>query len=303
MYELLFVIFCAVFAAAAIVLYKYSAFFTWHVQKYRVKQISDVPYAASGTHPRQRLDVYLPKTVQKFPVVHFIYGGYWTSGSKRYKQRFTGLYGNIGVSLARRGIGVVVSDYRLSPEVNIEGQIDDVAAAIKWTAGHVKQWGGNGQIYAMGHSAGGHLVSLLAADTALLRSHEITAGMINGCVALSPVLDIQALVKSHDVGFNRRISFPVFGSTPRQWHKYSPLDHMLARPNKSMRLMIIVGENDFEHIRTTALAAHKKITKAGVPATLHIIPGYNHTALVTRFGQRSDSVIKLVLDFMKSQTS
>lgn len=282
-----------------IVLQKHSAFFTWHLQKYSVKRLEDTPYIPSSKNPKHRLDIYLPRHSKGYPVVHFIYGGYWVSGDKRYRRWLTGLYGNIGASLARRGIGVVVSNYRPSPEVNIEGQISDAVAAIGWTAKHARQLGGSGKLYVMGHSAGAHIISLLAANPVLYKQ-KVNPKMISGYIALSPVLDIEALVRSHDKAFNQRISFPVFGKTVQDWHEYSPISHFLAKPNKSLRLLILIGENDFEHIRKTASMAHNKMKKADLPAKFETIPSYYHTALVTRFGQRKDPVIRLVLDFIKS---
>ena len=75
-----------VLLALAYVLNKHTAFFTYHLHKRRVKILRDLPYA-DDNNLSHALDVYLPKKTKDFPIVHFIYGGYWISGDKRYKQR------------------------------------------------------------------------------------------------------------------------------------------------------------------------------------------------------------------------
>ena len=42
---------------------------------------SDVAYVASA-HPRQKLDLYLPKNAAKAPLIIWVHGGAWLEGSK-----------------------------------------------------------------------------------------------------------------------------------------------------------------------------------------------------------------------------
>lgn len=59
--------------------------------------------------PKHRLDLYVPKSVSgRFPVVLFVHGGFWRGQDRRYLQAFSGIYGNVGVALAKRGIGAAV---------------------------------------------------------------------------------------------------------------------------------------------------------------------------------------------------
>ena len=63
---------------------------------------------------------------------------------------------------AKEGIVVVVPSYRLAPKHQHPAQIEDTAAAFAWTVAHAAEFGGDPKrITIMGHSAGGHLVSLL----------------------------------------------------------------------------------------------------------------------------------------------
>lgn len=128
-----------------------------HAQSDAVKVLTDIPYADSG-NPRQMLDIYLPRhpAADSLPVVVFIHGGAWKSGSKdRTGHRLQPLVasGNyVGISI----------NYRLTHEARWPSQIHDCKAAIRWIRAHASTYGIDaGRIGVFGSSAGGHLVSVL----------------------------------------------------------------------------------------------------------------------------------------------
>jgi acetyl esterase/lipase len=127
----------------------------------------DIAYVSGTSSPRQYLDVYTPRGGQNFPVVVFVHGGYWIAQDKAYFAPITGLYGNVGRALARRGVGAVVINYRLVPDVAFAEQLGDVIAAVRWTQANVQRYGGDPKrMVVSGHSAGGHMTALLAVDPA-----------------------------------------------------------------------------------------------------------------------------------------
>src|SRR5438552_192064 len=96
---------------------------------------ADVPAAADGfdvvrhldiayridkdaDRERHKLDVYVPKGRKDFPVLFFVHGGAWKSGNKSW-------YGALGHAFAQVGIGVVVTNYRLSPQVKHPAHVED----------------------------------------------------------------------------------------------------------------------------------------------------------------------------------
>jgi acetyl esterase/lipase len=144
-----------------------------------VETSKDISYVQGTSNPRQRLDVYVPRGGSGFPVVVFIHGGYWIAQDKDYFAPLVGLYGNVGRALARRGIGVVVLNYRLVPDVAFPEQLSDVVSAIRWTQDNVERYGGDPRrLVVAGHSAGGHMAALLALDPARLRTGGVDAGSI-----------------------------------------------------------------------------------------------------------------------------
>ena len=125
----------------------------------------DVSYVdGPKAHPvRHRLDVYAPAGAKKLPVLLFIHGGGWSFGHK--SSPTLGMYEKTGETLASLGMIVVMANYRLSPWVQHPEHIKDVARAFAWTRKHIREHGGDPDaIILLGHSAGGHLASLLATD-------------------------------------------------------------------------------------------------------------------------------------------
>ena len=146
------------------------------------------------------------------PVLFFVHGGAWVDGYKEWYEfvanSFTG----------EKGWVTVVIDYRLtSEEVFLADQycpdrntcglpgnepyrmkaawypdnIGDVAKAFQWVVDHIEENGGDAsEIVVFGHSAGGHLASLLATHT----DYETALRpAIIGLVSMSGAYDLNSL--------------------------------------------------------------------------------------------------------------
>lgn len=126
----------------------------------------DVPYVRDAG-PRQRLDVFSPRSKgERFPVVVFVHGGTWMFGDKDDG----GLNRDAGRNFARNGAVAVLPNYRLSPYVRHPAHARDVAAAYAWAVRNAARYGGDPtRVVLVGHSAGGHLAALVAADPTYLK--------------------------------------------------------------------------------------------------------------------------------------
>jgi acetyl esterase/lipase len=100
-----------------------------------------------------KIDVYPQHSTS--PVIIFIYGGAWNSGSKR-------LYSPIAHNLQESGYCVVMVDYTLWPFTkDPKVMTRDIHDAIEWTLNHIQHYGGNpNDVTIVAHSAGAHLVTL-----------------------------------------------------------------------------------------------------------------------------------------------
>ena len=108
----------------------------------------------------QILDVYRPKSVEgKLPVIISVHGGGWVYGTKETYQFYC-------MSLAQRGFAVVNFTYRLAPEHKYPAQIEDTNSVISWVLNNSEKYGFDlYNVFALGDSAGGHLLSVYAAMT------------------------------------------------------------------------------------------------------------------------------------------
>ncbi len=261
-----------------------------------VEVTKDIAYVKNSGNPEQKLDVYAPKGVKNFPVVVFFHGGFWRSGDKNYYQPFTGLYANIGIALARRGIGTVIPNYRLNPETTIDGQMDDVVRVTAWTAANIGSYGGDpSRIFLMGHSAGGHLISLLGADPEWFRGAGLSSRIVKGSIALSAIFDLNALEQAGDRTFNETILYPNFGRDAASLRRYSPITYA----GKGLpAFLFLVGDRDLPYILPQYEAMIEKIRGAGGTAEYFVMPDKTHTKMVSDFGNDDDPVMNRVVDFV-----
>ncbi|KAF7727000.1 hypothetical protein EC973_008113 [Apophysomyces ossiformis] len=104
----------------------------------RFRDISYSPVSPS------KLDVYHPEDLdQPAPMIVFIHGGSWSSGSKY-------LYSSFANTLREMGYVVIVPDYQKYPLVKADGMYDDIRQAIRWTHKHARKINGDVEmIYVM----------------------------------------------------------------------------------------------------------------------------------------------------------
>jgi acetyl esterase/lipase len=106
--------------------------------------------------PGLRLNFYPAlKNTGPNPLVIFVHGGGWASGSKN--SLGLGAY-----ELHQSGFAVASLEYRLVPQATWPAQLEDVRAGIAYLRRHAQELNVDPKHFgAWGESAGGHLVSLL----------------------------------------------------------------------------------------------------------------------------------------------
>ncbi|KJV35746.1 alpha/beta hydrolase [Luteibacter yeojuensis] len=184
---------------------------------------------AYGPAARQALTVYAPPNAHDAPIIVMVHGGAWMVGDK----------GNAGVvepkasHWAASGAIFVSVNYRMVPEAGPMAQAADVAAALAYVQKHAREWHGDpSRIVLMGHSAGAHLVSLLAVAPDITRAAGVTPWLAT--VSLdSGAVDLPAIMKAPHPRFYDR----VFGSDPAGWTQASPLDRLAAAPATPMLMV------------------------------------------------------------------
>ena len=196
--------------------------------------VGDVPY---GTDPTDRLDVYRPRHRESSaPVVVFLYGGRWQSGSKEE-------YRLLGDALTREGVVAVVPDYHRYPEVRFPVWVEDAARAVRWVRDSIGRFGGDPErIFIMGHSSGAHTATLLALDEHYLRDAGVSPSAVRGFISLAgPVAttwtdpDVQALMGPRERWARTYPMEQVTGSAPPLLLLHGARDRLVSSAN-SVRL-------------------------------------------------------------------
>jgi acetyl esterase/lipase len=112
----------------------------------------DLPYVTDG-HEQQKLDLYLPRTEEKLPLIIRIHGGAWLAGSKESEDPQDYL---------QDGFAMASINYRLSQHAIFPAQIQDCKAAVRYLRANAQKYNLDPNRFAVwGESAGGHLAALL----------------------------------------------------------------------------------------------------------------------------------------------
>ncbi|MGB0629350.1 MAG: alpha/beta hydrolase [Alphaproteobacteria bacterium] len=135
---------------------------------------------AYGVLERQKLDVYRPADDDGTqPVVIFLYGGSWKSGA-REKYRF------VAEALTRKGLTVVIPDYRLYPDVTFPAFMHDAARAVRWTLDNLAgDRGMKRPVFLAGHSAGAHIAALMTVDDRYYKDAGVPPSRICGVIGVA----------------------------------------------------------------------------------------------------------------------
>jgi acetyl esterase/lipase len=223
---------------------------------------------------KHKLDLYLPKDKKNFPVLVFIHGGSWRSGDKS-------LYPALGNRFAKLGIGVAIPSYRLMPKNPHPAQTEDTAAAFAWVYKNIAQYGGDtNRIYIAGHSAGGHLVALLALDPEWLAKYEIPVTAIKGVAALSGVYDVSKLQ-----GF-----LNATGSSP------SPIAHVHP---KAPPFLVSYCQWDYLALPLQAREFSAALKKSFDSVELLYVPGQGHISEIINIVKDDDVIAQAILKLIQ----
>jgi acetyl esterase/lipase len=223
---------------------------------------------------KHKLDLYLPKDKKNFPVILFVHGGSWRSGDRS-------MYPALGNRFAKLGIGVAVPSYRLMPKNPHPAQIEDTAAAFAWVYKNIAQYGGDAnRLYLAGHSAGGHLVALLALDPVYLAKYEIPTTAIKGVAAISGVYDVGKIQGFANAGDN----------SP------SPIAHVHP---KAPPFLVSYCQWDYLALPFQAREFALALKKSFDPVELLYVPGQGHISEIIHIVQDDDVIAQAILKLIQ----
>jgi len=180
----------------------------------------------------------------------FVYGGSWRSGrlfsGKKEYYRF------VGKLFSNEGYTTIIPDYRVYPEVKFPSFVEDVANAVRWIHTNMNLNNDNRRLILIGHSAGAHIVSLLALDPNYFKEVGIDRSVLRGWVGLSGPYNFNPLAI--------RYIRPIFESVIDDINKARPISFASVKAPPGM---LIHGKRDRLVSRNNSLALYKALTGAG----------------------------------------
>jgi arylformamidase len=237
-----------------------------------------VPY---GSSPREKLDIYAADQPGG-PVLIYIHGGYWRSGSKEDNCNFVPVF-------TKRGASVVLVEYDLCPTVTISDIVRQTRSAIAWAYRNILRYSGNpARIYVSGHSAGGHLTAMaLAHDWA---NEGLPRDLIKGAVATSGVYDLDMVMR---VSVQEQVRL-----TPELARKNSPFHHP---PLPICPVIVAVGGAEPQGWQQMSEGFFKLCKERGLDCEYLIIPGANHYTMSEHLADAESPLAQAMLRQMNLQ--
>jgi arylformamidase len=234
----------------------------------------DVAY---GPGAGETLDIF-PAAQPGAPVLVFIHGGYWRSLDKAD-------HSFVAPAFNAAGATVVVPNYALCPTVTIEHITLQMAAAVAWVWRHAAQWGADpSRIALAGHSAGGHLATMLLSCRWKDVDADLPQQPLAGALSVSGLYDLEPLRHTPLVQGDLRL-------TPASVARLSPA--FFPRP-KGAKLYAAVGLDESDEF----LRQNRLIRDVWGPTAVPVcetVPGANHFTVLNRLADPAHRLHDLTL--------
>ncbi|MBS1251505.1 MAG: Carboxylesterase NlhH [Anaerolineales bacterium] len=255
--------------------------------------------------------------LERRPVVFFVHGGAWIDGYRDWYEfvahSFTGEMGWV----------TVVIDYRLtSDEVFIADQycpdrdtcgrsenepyrtkagwypdnIEGVAAAFRWVVEHIGENGGDaGEIVVFGHSAGGHLASLLATHP----DYETRMRpAIRGLVTMSGAYELNSLNKVfwHDAVTQ---TFQGGFSNTELLEQASPAGYVVSG-TRLPPFYILYAEDELLNLTEQNVMFKNQLQTLGFDIAAGYLAGYSHVTEMEAIGDADETPTQLIVNWIEA---
>jgi acetyl esterase/lipase len=224
------------------------------------------------------LDVYAPDHAALAPVVVFFYGGSWEDGKRRW-------YRYVGDALASNGVVTIIPDYRKYPDVRFPAFMHDAANAVAWARDHAREFGGDPQrLFVMGHSAGGQIAALLAADGRYLGLAGMRPRDLSGMIGVAGAYAFLPFVDNEE---------KIFGNDATGRYDSQPINFISG---DEPPMLLLQGDDDDEVPLHNAQIMAERAEAMDGTAGLKIYPGVGHSSIMLSFARGHASQVPALRD-------
>lgn len=244
----------------------------------------NISYGNKLPKAKNLLDVIYDPEQLNLPVLFFIHGGSWMSGSKD-------MYTRLGENFLKRGFVSVIISYRLFPGTDVYGMVEDCKAAFDWCKEHIGEYGGNNRkIFLAGHSAGGHL----AAVTGL--SENDPSEHVSGFILIDAFgLSTYHFLTEHAMWIPEFLA-SIFGTDQNRWPLVSP-DKLIKKGTPPF--FVLTGGNTYPFLTYDNETFVRQLKEIGAEHYHSTLAGRSHMKMIYEFESPNAKVYEQVSEWTK----
>ena len=232
----------------------------------------DISY---GNHPKERLDIF-PSGIPHSKTLVFIHGGYWHLLDKA-------MFYFLAAHFLKYSVTTVLVNYPLAPESSIDEIVLSSRKSIRWIHENIKRFNGDpAELFLLGHSAGGHLASML------LIEHE--AAFVRCMISLSGLFRLEPIVLSY---LNESI-----GMDRDEEIRNSPV---FLNPSTDCPVLLVKGTDESDEFKAQSEELYHcwKMKMSNIKVL--DIPGKNHYSIIDAVLEKGSPLRTAILHLMNIQ--
>jgi len=234
---------------------------------------------AFGDGPDETIDIFVA-SASNAPIHVFIHGGYWQAMNKTD-------FSYIADGFVDAGATLVVVNYTLAPDADIDEIVGQCRAALAWVWRNGNDIGDRDRIFVSGHSAGGHLTAMMMATDWSGLGIDLPADLVKGGCTISGLFDLEAMRLCY---VNDKLQL-----TKDQVALQSPIH---VPPTRVAPLIIAVGGDETEEFHRQASEYARQCQQNGLSPDVMTLPGINHYSIVGALGEPGHDLTRAIHDQM-----
>jgi acetyl esterase/lipase len=239
--------------------------------------VRDIEFAQVGKE-RLALDLHMPAGVMRSPLIVWVHGGAWRSGSRESMP--------LG-ALVEMGYAVASVDYRLTPVAPFPAQVHDIKAAIRFLRAKQAELGIDARRVAIaGDSAGGHLAALVGMSGGVAElegdvgEHNVESSAVQAIVSFYGASNLTTiLAQSTPHGLDVRVPALqlLLGGRPEEKPELATLASVVTHVDASdPPLVILHGDQDPQMPINQSHELVGKYEEFKLPVQFEVVHGAAH---------------------------